>query len=56
MGWHVCGMIDTWVTLENKEERQHTGLKTLTGEFYPEVEATLQSLSRRVYEIAVGRS
>ena len=54
VGWHICGMIDTWKTLADKAERQHSGLKTPTGEFYPETEATLQDVSQRLYEIALG--
>jgi hypothetical protein len=47
--------IDTWNTMENKDAKQHAGLMTATGEFYPELEAAIQNLSARMYEIAKRR-
>jgi len=55
VGWHICGTIDTWNTMENKDAKQHAGLMTATGEFYPELEAAIQDLSARMYEIAKRR-
>ena len=52
VGWHICGIIDTWKTMPGKEQWQHCGLMTPTGEFYPEMERALQDLSSRLYEIA----
>ena len=54
VGWHICGIIDTWKTMPGKEKWQHCGLMTPTGEFYPEMEQAVQNLSQRVYEIALG--
>ena len=54
VGWHICGIIDTWKTLPGKEEEQHSGLMTPTGEFYPEMERAVRDLSRRLYQIALG--
>jgi len=52
VGWHICGIIDTWKTMPGKEQWQHCGLMTPTGEFYPEMEEAIQDLSSRLYEIA----
>ncbi|MHC4231610.1 MAG: hypothetical protein ACYSO7_07410 [Planctomycetota bacterium] len=54
VGWHMCGMIDTWKTMRGKEKHQHQGLMTVTGEFYPEMEQAIQDISERLYEIGIG--
>ena len=55
VGWHMCGIIDTWKTMPGKEMHQHQGLMTVTGEFYPEMEQAIQDISYRLYEIAAGK-
>ncbi len=52
VGWHMCGVIETWKTMKGKEEAQHTGIMTPTGEFFSEMEAAIQEISVRLYEIA----
>jgi hypothetical protein len=54
VGWHMCGVIETWKTMQGKEEAQHAGIMTPTGEFFPEMEAAIQDISARLYEIAQG--
>lgn len=54
VGWHMCGVIETWKTMKGKEGAQHTGIMTPTGEFFPEMEAAIQDISSRLYEIATG--
>jgi len=54
VGWHICGILDTWKTMVNKADKQHAGLMTPTGEFYPEMEQVVRELSARLYEIALG--
>jgi hypothetical protein len=52
VGWHICGTVDTWNTMDGKDAKQHSGLMTATGEFYPEMAETIQAVSSRLYEIA----
>ena len=54
VGWHICGIIDTWKTMPGKDKWQHCGLMTPTGEFYLEMESAIQDLSQRLYQIAMG--
>lgn len=56
VGWHICGAIDTWKTMPGKDAKQHSGLMTPTGEFYPEMERAIRDLSRRLYRIALGEN
>jgi hypothetical protein len=56
VGWHICGTIDTWSSMDGKDAKQHSGLMTATGEYYPELEVAIQDLSARMYEIAEGDS
>lgn len=49
IGWHMCGMIDTWKTMEGKEKAQHQGLMTVTGDFYPEMEKAVKDISDHLY-------
>ena len=51
VGWHICGIIDTWKTMPGKAQRQHCGIMTPTGEFYPEMEHVVRDLSSRLYRI-----
>ncbi|MGC9341542.1 MAG: hypothetical protein ACP5E3_02485 [Bacteroidales bacterium] len=52
IGWHMCGVIDTWKTMPTKEKDQHQGLMTVMGEFYPEMEKAVKEISSHMYEIA----
>jgi hypothetical protein len=54
VGWHMCGIIDTWKTMPGKAHHQHAGLMTATGEFYPEMEQAVRHVSSRLYDIASG--
>ena len=53
VGWHICGTVDTWNTMDGKDAKQHSGIMTATGEFYPELEAAIQEFSATMYDIAV---
>lgn len=55
IGWHMCGMIDTWKTMPGKEKAQHQGLMTVTGEFYPEMEEAVKEISSGMYKVAVSK-
>lgn len=55
VGWHMCGIIDTWKTMPGKAEHQHQGLMTVTGDFYPEMEQAVRYISSRLYDIASGK-
>lgn len=55
IGWHMCGMIDTWKTMEGKEQAQHQGLMTVTGDFYPEMEKAVKEISLNMYQIALNK-
>ena len=52
IGWHMCGIIDTWKTMPSKEKDQHQGIMTVTGEFYPEMEEAVEKISSEMYQIA----
>lgn len=52
VGWHLCGVIDTLRTMRGKDAKQHAGVMNPWGEYYPEVEAAVQSLSTRLYALA----
>jgi hypothetical protein len=52
IGWHMCGIIDTWKTMPTKETDQHQGLMTVTGAFYPEMEEAVKKISSEMYQIA----
>jgi hypothetical protein len=52
IGWHVCGIIDTWKTMPTKKEFQHQGLMSVNGVFYPEMETAVKSISSRMYTLA----
>ena len=54
VGWHMCGIIDTWKTMPGKAKNQHQGLMTVTGAFYPEMEQAVRCISARLYDIATG--
>ena len=49
IGWHMCGIIDTWKTMPGKEQAQHQGLMTVTGEYYPEMEDAVKEISSQLY-------
>jgi len=52
VGWHMCGIIDTWKTMPGKEQYQHQGLMTVTGEFYSEMEKAVKMIASQKYTIA----
>lgn len=52
IGWHMCGIIDTWKTMPTKEKKQHQGLMTVTGEFYSEMEEAIKDISNEMYQTA----
>ena len=52
IGWHVCGMIDTWKTMPSKEEHQHQGLMDIHGNYYPEMLIAVQKISSGLYKIS----
>lgn len=54
VGWHICGTVDTHKVMDRKADKQHSGLMTATGEFYPEMERTICDLSARLYDIGIG--
>jgi len=56
VGWHICGTIDTWNTMAGKDAKQHSGVMTATGEFYPEMEEAIQDMSARLHQIALGEA
>lgn len=53
IGWHMCGMIDTWKSMPGKEQAQHQGLMTVTGEFYPEMEEAVKRINAEMYQAAL---
>jgi hypothetical protein len=53
IGYHMCGIIDTWKTMPTKEKHQHQGLMTITGEFYPEMENAVKKISSEMYRNAL---
>jgi hypothetical protein len=34
VGWHLCGIMDTWKTMRGKDAKQHAGLMNPMGEYY----------------------
>lgn len=50
IGYHMCGVIDTWKTMPGKETHQHQGIMTVKGEFYPEMEKALKTISSGLYK------
>lgn len=54
VGWHMCGIIDTWKTMIGKETNQHQGLMSIKGEFYPEMEEAVKEISSLIYTTASG--
>ena len=50
IGWHICGIIDTWKTMPTKEKFQHQGLMSVIGEFYPEMKSAVQKISSNLYK------
>lgn len=55
IGWHMCGIIDTWHTMQGKAQAQHQGIMTVKGEFYPEMEQAVKDISLNMYQIAVNK-
>lgn len=53
IGWHMCGIIDTWKTMPGKTTKQYQGLMTITGDFYIEMELAVQKISRNLYLRAI---
>ncbi len=56
VGWHICTIMDQWKTMPGFQQRQKGGLKTPTGEFYPETERVISELSDRLYQIGSGET
>jgi len=54
VGWHMCGIIDTSYKMPGKDKKQHQGLMTTHGDYYPEMESAVRDLSDRLYQIAMG--
>ncbi len=54
VGWHICGILEMWDTMPGQQQRQKIGLKSPTGEFCPEITATVQDISARLYQIATS--
>lgn len=52
IGWHMCGIIDTWKTMPTKEFAQHQGLMTVKGDFYPEMEDAIKRIAADLYNVA----
>ncbi len=55
VGWHMCGIIDTWKTMPGKAQHQHQGLMTVTGKYYPEMEKAVREIAARLYDIASAK-
>lgn len=51
IGWHICGIIDTWKTMPTKEKNQHQGLMTVKGKYYKEMEIVVKNISKNLYKI-----
>ena len=51
IGWHICGIIDTWKTMSTKEKNQHQGLMTVKGKYYKEMEIVVKNISKNLYKI-----
>jgi hypothetical protein len=66
IGWHYCGLIDTWVEggsgdyFTKTDEfgtmagRQHTGLLMADGTPYQPIQKTLKEYTDNIYQIALG--
>ncbi|MBK1875229.1 endo-1,4-beta-xylanase [Pelagicoccus mobilis] len=55
VGWHICTILDQWQSTPGYESVQKGGLKTPTGDFYPEPENAITFLSSRLYDIGTGQ-
>ena len=55
VGWHICGILDSWKIMAGKSDKQHAGLMSPTGDYYPEMERTVRDLSDRLYKIATNQ-
>ena len=53
VGWHMCGIIDTWKTMPTKEEYQQQGIMSVTGEVYQDEAKVVKDISSRLYELAL---
>jgi hypothetical protein len=66
IGWHYCGLIDTWVEggignyftktdeFGSTAGRQHTGLSMMDGTPYQPIQKILKECTDNLYQIAVG--
>ncbi len=54
VGWHYCGLIDATNLIEQKRDRQHSGLLTETGASYPNLERVIKSCADELYAIATS--
>jgi hypothetical protein len=55
IGWHMCGIIDTWKTMPTKEEYQQQGIMSVTGEVYQDEAEVVKDISSRLYKLANGK-
>lgn len=55
IGWHMCGIIDTWKTMPTKEEYQQQGIMSVTGEVYQDEAKVVKDISSRLYNLANGK-
>ncbi len=56
IGWHMCGIIDTWKTMPTKEEYQQQGIMSVTGEVYQDEARVVKDISSRLYDLANEKS
>lgn len=54
VGWTVCGWVDTWRSMPRKEEKQHSGFFTPSGEPHAAYVRRLREMSERLYDFARG--
>lgn len=54
VGWHLCGIIDTWKTMPTKEIYQQQGIMSVTGEVYPDEAEVVKDISAKLYDLATS--
>jgi hypothetical protein len=52
VGWTWCGWMDGLKTQRQQSEKQHGGLQTPKGKFYPPLTNAMEDFAPRMYEIA----
>jgi hypothetical protein len=53
VGWHMCGIIDTWKSMPTKEINQQQGIMSVSGEVYPDEVKVIKDISAKLYTLAV---